>query len=74
MKELMIYEFQAKQIENTLRLVANAFGCRKKETCLDRQVCKSIEMIKEVLSKTLPVLENAKPEKVITNPKNPLIP
>lgn len=50
MKELMIHEFEAKQIEDTLRIVANILVSRKKETCADRQVCKSIEMIKRVLS------------------------
>lgn len=52
MEELIILKFQAEQIEDTLRIVANILGSRTKETCADRQVCKSIEMIKEVLSKS----------------------
>jgi len=46
----MIHKFEAEQIEDTLRIVANILGSRKKLTCADRQVCKSIEMIKRVLS------------------------
>ncbi len=53
MKELMIYTFQAKHIENALRIVANILGNRKKQTCADRQICKSIEMIKEVLGESV---------------------
>jgi len=53
MKELIIHEYQAKQIENTLRIVANILGSRKVEgqTCADRQILKSIEHIKSVLNK-----------------------
>ena len=49
MKELMIYEFQAKEIQDTLRMVANTLGSRSKEACVDRCVCKSIEFIESVL-------------------------
>jgi hypothetical protein len=52
MKILNIHEYQAKQIENTLRIVANILGSRTKETCADREICKSIETIKEVLNET----------------------
>jgi len=52
MKELKIHEFEAKQIEDTLRIVANILGNRKKETCADRQIMKSTEMIKRVLAET----------------------
>lgn len=38
MKELKIYEFQAKQIEDTLRIVARTLNSKTKETCLDRDV------------------------------------
>ncbi len=53
MEELMIHKFEAEQIEDTLRIVANVLGSRKVEgqTCCDRQVVKSIEMIKRVLAK-----------------------
>lgn len=55
MEELIIYKYQAEQIEDTLRIVANILGSRKIEgqTCADRQVIKSIEMIKKVLSETI---------------------
>ena len=52
MEELVIFKYQAKEIENTLRLVANVLGSRKEETCLDRQIMRSTEFIKEVLSKS----------------------
>jgi hypothetical protein len=50
MKELKIYEFQAKQIEDTFRLVANQLESQTKKTCLDRDVMQSWQMIKNVLS------------------------
>jgi hypothetical protein len=50
MKELKIYEFQAKQIADTFRLVSNLLGSATKETSLDRDVMQSWEMIKNVLS------------------------
>ena len=49
MKELKIYEFQAKRIEDTFRLVARALESKEKETSLDRDVMQSWEMIKNVL-------------------------
>lgn len=52
MEELTINKFQAEHIEDTLRIVANILDSRKKTTCADRQVCLSIEMIKEVLAKS----------------------
>ena len=51
MEELVILEFQAKQIEDTLRLVANVLKSRNEQTCLDRQVMKSIGIIKACLVK-----------------------
>lgn len=51
MKELIIHEFEAKQIEDTLRIISNILKCQTKATCADRQVVKSQEMIKRVLSK-----------------------
>lgn len=53
MKELKIYEFQAKQIEDTFRLVAKSLGSKSKTTCVDRDVMQSWEMIKNVLSEKI---------------------
>ena len=53
MKELKIYEFQAKQIEDTLRLVARVLNSKEAKTSLDRDVMQSWEMIKNIL-KELP--------------------
>ena len=50
MEELKIYKYQAKQIEDTLRMVANRLKSHSKETCLDRNVIQSWEMIQNVLS------------------------
>ena len=50
MKELIIYEFQAKEIENALRCAANALESYDKATCLDRDIMQSLEMIKNVLA------------------------
>ena len=53
MKELKIYEFQAKQIEDTFRLVAKTLDSKKKTTSLDRDVMQSWEMIKNVLAEKI---------------------
>lgn len=53
MKELKIYQFQAKQIEDTLRLVANSMDSQKKITSVDRDVMQSWEMIKNVLKEDI---------------------
>ena len=37
-KEIVIYEFQLEAIAEALRVVANTYGCRNQETCLDRMV------------------------------------
>ena len=50
MKELMIYEFQVNKIEDTLRKVNNLLDCDKKETCLDRDVMETIQILKNILS------------------------
>lgn len=50
MKELTIFEFQAKEIENTLRLIANHFHSQNKKTCLDRDIMQCWEMIKNVIA------------------------
>lgn len=49
MDELKIYQFQAEQIENTFRLVANLLKSQNKETCLDRDIMQSWQMIKNVI-------------------------
>jgi len=55
MKELKIYEFQAKKIEDTFRLVARILESKSKTTCLDRDVMQSWEMIKNVLAEKIDV-------------------
>ena len=50
MKELKIYEFQAKEIEDALRMVNNAFACHLKTTCLDRTVMRAYEMIQNIIA------------------------
>lgn len=50
MKELKIYEFQAKNIENSLRIVSNLLKCKSKETCLDREVVWAWETIKNIIN------------------------
>lgn len=50
MKELTIYEFQAKQIEDTLRLFARVLDSKSKKTSIDRDVMQSWQMIKNVLA------------------------
>ena len=55
MKELKIYEFQAKQIEDTFRLVARRLESKSKTTSLDRDVMQSWEMIKNVLAEKIDV-------------------
>lgn len=50
MKELIIYEYQAKQIEDTLRLVANILQSHQKTTSLDRDVMQSWAMIQNVIN------------------------
>lgn len=49
MEKLEIYRFQAIDIENTLRMVANILDSHKKETCLDRNVIQSLERMRNVL-------------------------
>ena len=62
MEELIILKYQAKEIENTLRLVANTLGSRAKETCLDRQIMRSTEFIKEILAKSKDTALSSLPE------------
>ena len=53
MKELKIYEFQAEQIEDTFRMVANLLESHKRESCLDRDIMVSWNMIKNVLAEDI---------------------
>ena len=53
MKELKIYEYQAKRIEDTFRLVARLLESDKKLTCLDRDIMQSFGIIKNVLSERI---------------------
>lgn len=53
MKELKIYEFQAKQIEDTFRLVARILESQKKITSVDRDIMVSWQMIKNVLEEKI---------------------
>lgn len=38
MKEIVIYEFQLQSIYEALRVIANAYDCRKNDTCAHRMV------------------------------------
>lgn len=49
MKELKIYEYQAKQIEDTFRIVARVLKSKDKTTCLDRDIMQSWQMIQNIL-------------------------
>lgn len=51
MKELMIYEYQAKEIQDALRIAIRVLDSRKKETCLDRSLMRAKEYIDDVISK-----------------------
>lgn len=53
MKELKIYEFQAKQIEDTFRIVQRVLESKSKKTCLDRDIMVSWQMIKNVLAENI---------------------
>lgn len=50
MEVLKIYRFQADDIEDCFRMVANCLNSYSKETCLDRDVMQNWERIKNVLS------------------------
>ena len=53
MEKLTIYKFQARRIEDALRLVAKTLKSKSKETCLDRDVMQSWEFIKNVLNEDI---------------------
>lgn len=50
MKKLTIYEYQARDIEDCLRKVANTLCSHSKETCLDRDVMQCWQWMKNVLT------------------------
>jgi len=51
MKELKIYEYQAKHILDVLELTSRYNKSSKKETCYDRDVVEALGMIKNILDK-----------------------
>lgn len=52
MKQLKIYEYQAKMIEDTLRKLNNVYNCTELESALGRDFIQSWETIKSVLNET----------------------
>jgi len=50
MDEKKIYEFQLKDIHNTLRLVANLHDSRKKTTSMDRDIMQSMAFVENALN------------------------
>jgi len=52
MEELIIYKYQAKEIAETLRIIANILHSHSETTCADRMVMKSTKFINEVLEKS----------------------
>lgn len=51
MKELIIYEYQAKHIEDTFRRIANILESHDKKSCVDRDIMQGWEMIKNIIAK-----------------------
>lgn len=49
MKEVVIYEFQLKEIIDALRLTANLNGCRTKKTAFDRTVMAAYQFAENAL-------------------------
>jgi hypothetical protein len=58
MDELIILDFQAKEIADTLRKVANRLKSNEKVTSLDRDILQSIGFIKNVI--------DGKPNEIVT--------
>ena len=50
MTELKIYEYQAKQIKDTFRIVARVLKSQSKKTCLDRDVMLSWKIIENIIN------------------------
>lgn len=51
MEELTIFEFQAKEIQDTLRQVANILKSHSRETAVDRSIMVSAEMLENIINK-----------------------
>jgi hypothetical protein len=49
-KTIEIPEWQLKKIKDALRVTANAYGCRKKSTCLDRMVTQAEQFAENALN------------------------
>ena len=49
MEELIIHKYQAKAIQNALRLTIRIYKCRNEETAYDREVMRSYRFINEIL-------------------------
>ena len=50
MEELKIYKYQAKHIEDALRLTARYEKSSKLETCYDRDVMQALQMIRNIIN------------------------
>lgn len=50
MEEIAVPKFVLKNLENTLRLIANAYDCYKKETCLDRDTIGCLNSVRKLLN------------------------
>lgn len=62
MEKLELYEYQAKCIENALRLACRTLSCENKEkqTCMDRDIIQALEMIRNCLNKDIEKLVERK--------------
>ena len=50
MKKIWIYEYQAKEIKDALRMASNALNSETQETCTDRTIVRAKKFIDEVLT------------------------
>ena len=51
MEELVIYEYQAKAIEEALRVVSRLHKSEKKDTCMNRDITYALNTIRNVIDK-----------------------
>jgi hypothetical protein len=58
MDKIHIYRFQAEQIKETFRMVANVLDSRDRKTCLDRDVMVSYGMIENALTGKIDTVVN----------------
>lgn len=49
--------WQLRDIENTLRMAANALNSKARETCLDRHIMRSWNEVSDLISGNKPTLE-----------------